>query len=51
MICVLTACGGQESGEADLNPKVLGCFGFFSPQKKGNAFAGNKENYYMENYY
>lgn len=48
MICVWTACGGQESGEADLNPKVLGCFGVFSPQKKGNAFAGNKENYYMD---
>lgn len=36
MFYVLTAYGGQESGEADLNPKVLGCFGFgvFFPHKK-----------------
>lgn len=35
MICVLTPCGGQESGKADPNPKVLGCcFGIFSSQKK-----------------
>lgn len=49
MFYVLTAYGGQESGEADLNPKVLGCFvwGFFPPQKKANAFASNKENQYM----
>lgn len=51
IICVLTVYGSQESGEADLNPKVLGCFGlvcfFFFPQKKANAFAGNKENQYL----
>lgn len=51
MFYVLTAYGGQESGEADLNPKVLGCFGFgffFPPQKTtANAFARNKENQYM----
>lgn len=44
MICVLTAYGGQESGKADLNPKVLGCFYLFFFLKKANAFAGNKEN-------
>lgn len=30
---VLTAYGGQQSGEADLNPKILGWF-FFSPHPK-----------------
>lgn len=35
MVYVLTACSGQQSGEADLNPKVLGCFGvFFPPTRK-----------------
>lgn len=33
MICVLTACGNQESREADLNPEVLSCFGVLFPKK------------------
>lgn len=48
MICVLAAYCGQENGEADQNPKVLGVFPPPPKKKKNaNAFAGNKKNQYI----